>query len=108
MIRSLALLVVFALSCSTASPRLVNDGSFVSLALLNRTSERVCYLSLSPPNDEAWSDDLLGSATIAPGATQAVRLPPGEWHLRTENCQHEVTGIVRNARITRSTTLVLQ
>jgi hypothetical protein len=79
-----------------------------TLTLVNRTNEAVCYLYLSPPADENWGIDRLGSATIGPGERQTVQLPPGIWDLRTENCLHETTGVLHNARITHATTLVLQ
>ncbi len=84
------------------------DQATVSLRLMNRTSETVCFLFVSPRDQDAWSDDVLGSASIDPGRAQLVRLPPGLWDLRTENCQHEATGVLRGARITQNTTLMLQ
>lgn len=99
--------LVLAVGCASA-PRRGFDQATVSLRLLNRTSETVCYLFVSPRDQDAWSDDVLGSASIDPGRGQLVRLPPGLWDLRTENCQHEATGVLRGARITQNTTLMLQ
>lgn len=99
--------LVLGLGCASATRRGF-DQATVSLRLLNRTSETVCYLFVSPRDQDAWSDDVLGSASIDPGRGQLVRLPPGLWDLRTENCQHEATGVLRGARITQNTTLMLQ
>lgn len=99
--------MVVCAGCAS-STRVVNDGTAVPLGLTNRAAETVCYLFLSPPSEDRWSEDLLGSATIDPGTTRTVRIPRGFWDLRTENCQHELMGVMRNARITRATTLVVQ
>jgi hypothetical protein len=80
----------------------------VGLSVHNRTSETVCYLYLSIPNEDDWGADRLGAESIAPGEHLTVRLPAGEFDLKTENCQHEPTGVLHGARITRGTTLVLQ
>jgi len=103
-----ALLVVVFAGCASTPTRIVNDGTAVPLGLTNRAAETVCYLFLSAPAEDRWSDDLLGSATIEPGATRTVRVPRGIWDLRTENCEHELMGVMRSARITRATTLVVQ
>lgn len=85
-----------------------SDGSAVALGLTNRTNDTLCYLFLSNPGEDRWSDDLLGSATIASGSTATVRVPRGFWDLRAENCAHELMGVLRGARITRATTLIMQ
>ncbi|MFO0644776.1 MAG: hypothetical protein U0326_00910 [Polyangiales bacterium] len=104
----LRLVLALALAACSAPQRIVDDGTAVPLGLTNRASETVCYLFLSTPGEDRWGDDLLGSATIEPGTTRSVRIPRGFWDLRTENCQHELMGVMRSARITRATTLVVQ
>jgi len=112
MIRRLRFVFACALvlGAACASPqRMRRDGpDGVNIAITNRTAETVCFLYLSPPADDTWSDDMLGSGTLAPRTRLTVRLPPGVWDLRTENCQHEDTGLLRAARIARGTVLVLQ
>jgi len=107
---ALGLGLAMCLSAACAStPRPRRDGpDGVNIAVTNRTAETVCFLYLSPPAEDAWSDDMLGSATLSPRSRLTVRLPPGIWDLRTENCQHEDTGLLRGARIARGTVLVLQ
>lgn len=108
LLRRAALAAVFSLlACSSTQP-VALDGTAVPLGLTNRASETVCFLFLSVPGEDRWSDDLLGSATIDPNTTRTVRIPRGLWDLRTENCQHELMGVMRAARITRATTLVVQ
>lgn len=80
----------------------------VPVAVVNRTRESICYLYLSPISDDSWTEDLLGSSTVADGATRTVALPPGIWDIRIENCQHEGSSILRGARISRGASLVLQ
>lgn len=104
---TLLTLTILCLSCA-ARPRVSRSSDSTALTLVNRTSESVCYLYSSPPNDDLWGPDLLGSDTISPGETHVVQMPRGQFDLRTENCQHETTGTLRNARLTRATTLVLQ
>lgn len=98
---------VMAVACTSPQP-VPFDGTGVALGLTNRTNDTVCFLFLSSPGEERWTDDILGSATIASSATHTVRVPRGIWDLRAENCAHELMGILRGARITRATTLVLQ
>lgn len=97
------------LTACAASPRPpLRTADSAALTLVNRTSEPVCFLYSSAPNADDWSGDLLGSDTIAPGESHVVYLPRGQFDLRTENCQHETTGTLRSARLTRATELVLQ
>ncbi|MBL8604147.1 MAG: hypothetical protein JNK72_19630 [Myxococcales bacterium] len=107
-----ALCVLFLLSVIAAcasGPRVRRDGADgVNISVMNRTAETVCFLYLSAPAEDTWSDDVLGNGTIAARSRRDVRMPPGQWDLRTENCQHEDTGMLRGARISRGTTLVLQ
>lgn len=107
MLRSLLLLLLLtAAACATT--RAPRDQNSASLVLLNRTSEDVCFIYLSPVDADSWGDDVLDSGSIPPGRARRVHLPVGEWDMRTENCQHEVTGTLRRARISHGTNLLLQ
>jgi hypothetical protein len=109
-VRQLAIVVSLLLSlpaCASA-PRSFSDGMTVPVSLVNRTHDTICYLYLSPINDDSWSGDVLGSATVSDGATRTIRVPPGNWDIRIENCQHEGSSILRGARIARGSALVLQ
>ena len=101
-------LLSLALLLGCATKRFAPDQNAAALMLLNRTTEDVCFLYLSPVDADSWSDDVLESGAIGPGRTRRLHLPVGEWDLRAENCQHEVTGVVRRARISHGTNLVLQ
>ncbi|MBI5517424.1 MAG: hypothetical protein HY909_26880 [Deltaproteobacteria bacterium] len=107
MARWLLAMVLSACAAGRANRGAVPTGS-VGLTVHNRTTDTVCYLYLSIPNEDDWGADRLGSESIAPGEALTVRLPAGEFDLKTENCQHEPTGVLHGARITRGTTLVLQ
>lgn len=100
--------IALSLAAACASRRPVLDSNAASLSLLNRTSEDVCFIYLSPVDADSWGDDLLDSGAIPPGRSRRVNLPVGEWDLRTENCQREVTGTIRRARIAHGTNLLLQ
>lgn len=106
------LLTVLLLLCSSAacasSPRVFSDGMTVPVSVVNRTHETICFLYLSPINDDSWTGDVLGNATVPDGATRTIRVPPGNWDVRIENCQHEGGSILRGARIARGSALVLQ
>lgn len=109
-VRQLAIVVSLLLSlpaCASA-PRSFSDGMTVPVSLVNRTHDTICYLYLSPINDDSWTEDLLGSSTVADGASRVVAMPPGNWDIRIENCQHEGSSILRGARLTRGVSLVLQ
>jgi hypothetical protein len=109
-VRVFAAFVVLAcssLSCASA-PRTFADSMTVPVSVVNRTRDAICFLYLSPINDDSWSDDVLGSATVPDGASRTVRVPPGNWDIRIENCQHEGSSILRGARIARGSALVLQ
>ncbi len=105
----LILALVLSSACASTPRRDTGGtGGSVAMTLVNRTSDSVCYLYLSPPGEDSWGNDWLGSGTLGAGEQQTLSLPHGQWDLRTENCQHEPTGLLRGARITRATTLVLQ
>lgn len=101
-------LLSLALLLGCATTRSAPDQNVAALTLLNRTTEDVCFIFLSRVDADSWGDDVLDSGAIGPGRTRRVHLPIGEWDLRTENCQHEVTGTVHRARIGYGTNLVLQ
>jgi hypothetical protein len=103
-----ALLLLASLTACASAPRAFSDGMTVPVAVINRTRDTICYLYLSPINDDSWSDDVLGSTTVSDGATRTIRVPPGNWDIRIENCQHEGSSILRGARIARGSSLVLQ
>lgn len=104
---SVILLLCSSLACAS-TPRVFGDGMTVPVSVVNRTRDAICFLYLSPINDDSWSDDVLGSATVSEGATRTIRVPPGSWDIRIENCQHEGSSILRGARIARGSALVLQ
>lgn len=103
-----SLLLLSSLLGCASSPAVFADGMTVPISLVNRTGETICFLYLSPINDDSWTGDVLGSATVPEGATRTIRVPPGNWDVRIENCQHEGGSILRGARIARGSALVLQ
>lgn len=106
--KSRRLLLLLTLLSACATTRGGRDQSLAALTLLNRTSEDICFIYLSSVDADSWGDDVLDSGSIGPGRTRRVHLPVGEWDVRTENCQHEVTGVVHRARINHGTNLLLQ
>jgi len=103
-----SLLLFSSLAACASSPAVFADEMTVPVSLVNRTGETICFLYLSPINDDSWTGDVLGSATVPEGATRTIRVPPGNWDVRIENCQHEGGSILRGARIARGSALVLQ
>lgn len=49
-----------------------------SFRLVNRGRSDVQSVYASPAGDDDWGQDRLGDATVAPGQTYVVRLPPGQ------------------------------
>ena len=97
-----------ALFGCASSQRAFSDGTTIPVSMVNRTHDTVCFVYLSPVNGDSWSDDVLGSSTVPDGATRTIHVPPGNWDIRIENCQHEGSSILRGARIARGSSLVLQ
>jgi hypothetical protein len=100
-----------ALSCAhTRTPRPGHIGSgIVSVTVVNRAPQAVCYMYISPVSRDTWGPDQLGDTeTIAPGAARQFSLPVGHWDLRADSCAHEPIGTLRNALIAGDTVLTLR
>lgn len=65
-----SLLLFSSLAACASSPAVFADGMTVPVSLVNRTGETICFLYLSPINDDSWTGDVLGSATVPEGATR--------------------------------------
>lgn len=104
----LRLVLALALAACSAPQRVVDDGTALPLGLTNRASENTGLLSLPCLAKTAGATTSSAARRIEPGTTRSVRVPRGFRNPRTENCQHELMGVMRSARITRATTLVVQ
>jgi len=69
--------VTFPRSRSRAATRAPVAGDDPSFRLVNRGRSEVNELYVSPPDEDHWGDDRLGDATVAPGRTKVIDLPPG-------------------------------
>lgn len=77
----------------TAAPSGGDTGSAgtVSLILDNQSSLTLCYLYISPVNQDDWGDDQLGADnTVAPGDSFTITdIPAGTYDLRVETCDDQ-------------------
>jgi len=61
----------------------------VTLTLINRFDQDVCYVHISPSEEDTWGDDWLSETeTIAPEASRAFELTPGTYDLLAEDCDY--------------------
>ncbi len=62
-----------------------------SLILENQSSLTLCYLYISPANQDSWGDDQLGADnTVPPGSSFTITdIPAGTYDLRVETCDDQ-------------------
>lgn len=65
-------------------------GPTIELTLENELDVPVCYVFVSPPSDETWGEDQLGSTeVIRAGAMRTFEVEAGEWDLMATDCDGE-------------------
>ncbi len=68
------------------APPAISSGD-IDITIVNRSPDEVCYVLMSPSNDDEWGDDWLGgNETIDPGATRVFSLDSGTSDVRVESC----------------------
>jgi hypothetical protein len=68
-----------------------------TLKVINNTTDSIYYLYISPVTSSDWGPDLLGSGTIAAGATYYIyNIPPGYYDLKAESSGNVVIETVSN------------
>ncbi len=65
-------------------------GEMATLVLENESEATVCYVFISPPEDDSWGEDWLGeSEIIEPGNTRAFEVEAGTYDLGAFDCEEE-------------------
>jgi hypothetical protein len=85
---ALVLLALATLSCSVCEgvtgPTGGGDGN---LTMINNSGETVCFVYISPVEDDTWGDDWLGSTeTVSSGSQRRFDVPNGDYDLRATDC----------------------
>jgi uncharacterized protein len=72
------------------SPSLAQAGS-TAIIIQNNSDEQICYIYMSPSNQQEWGSDWLGTNTVlAAGDALRWSITTGSMDLRMEDCQHEL------------------
>lgn len=75
----------------------------VSLEIKNRTGATVCYVYVSPCASDDWGDDILEQDVLPTGQSARVRVQPGCWDIKAEDCDRATIGTRTGFRINRNT-----
>lgn len=69
----------------------IPDPSETTLRVINNTGDALCYVYIVPVGSESWGSDWLGEDnTISPSQAFIIDVETGMYHLRAENCDHEM------------------
>ncbi len=103
---ALGLLALAMLGCSVCSGITGNgDGGGGNVTLINNSGETICFVYISPVEDQYWGDDWLDSEeTINSGSQRGFDVPHGSYDLRADNCSHDELSVVWDANISASYT----
>lgn len=64
-----------------------DSASGFDIKVVNRSPDEICYVMISPSEDDNWGDDWLGDEeTIEPGDTRVFSVPAGTYDIRVEAC----------------------
>jgi len=97
MLVGLGLLTLTVLSCSICP---FSSGGNVPVTLVNQSSAVVCYVYISPVEDDTWGDDWLGSSEVVrPGERRTFDVPQGDYDLRADDCNHDVLDVMMDVSI---------
>ena len=72
-------------------------GAPATFTVRNHTEHEVCYVTMWPSgedddvDEDARTEDWLGpSETIRPGASRTFQVTAGTWHVRMQDCAHQL------------------
>ncbi len=72
------------------SPTKEPSAEMASLVIENESEATICYILISPAEDDEWGDDWLGeSDVIAPGETYTFQMEAGVYDLEARDCDNE-------------------
>ncbi len=74
---------------SPAEKTALPAGSLIQLTLDNQSDWNVCYVFISPPSEDSWGDDRLGTEEVIEISQRRVfEIQPGIYDMRAENCDY--------------------
>jgi hypothetical protein len=86
---ALGFVALATLGCSVCSSitEQLGGGSEGSVTMINSSDQTICYVYISPTEDEYWGDDWLDSSeTIGPGQTRTFSVDNGTYDLGAFDC----------------------
>jgi hypothetical protein len=87
---ALGLVALVTLGCSVCSSVPGIDGGGAgdgNVTLVNDSGETICYVYISPTEDDYWGDDWLGSSeTVPSGDRRGFDVEDGVYDLMAEDC----------------------
>lgn len=107
---ALGLLALATLGCSVCSsiPG-IDGGEDGNLTLVNNSSETICYVYISPSEDDYWGEDWLGSSeTVAPGDRRGFNVDSGIYDMMAADCSDNQIGVEWEININGSYTWTVQ
>lgn len=95
---------------SPDSPLIVIGGiGKIQLHVKNASEDEICYLQAAFTYEDEWGNgDLLGAETLSPHSSQFFYLYPGDYDLRTLNCNGDTLFEQFNVTLAESSTWVLE
>ena len=93
---ALGLLALVTLGCSVCSsiPGIGGGSGGGGVTLVNNSEATICYVYISPSEDQYWGDDWLGSSeTLPPGSERSFDVPDGVYDLLAEDCSENQIGV---------------
>ena len=84
-----------------ADPNLAADAADrrAVLTLINKSSVEICYVYISPSDEDNWGADWLGEDSVPPGKSREFTLPKGAYDVKAEDCDGQVIEEHRNVEI---------
>ena len=85
----LLLLGCFLSSSESAHP--TTGGPPATFTVNNQSEHEICYVNMWPATDAMWNGDWLApSETIPFGRARTFEMTAGVWHIRMQDCRHQI------------------
>ena len=91
---SSAPLLLLLLGCflsASESTHPTTGGPPATFTVRNQSEHEICYVNMWPAADTMWNGDWLAPAeTIPTGRARTFEMTAGVWHIRMQDCQHQM------------------
>jgi hypothetical protein len=90
----LVVLVALALAALACDASFSTTPTTTDFRVINNSSIEICYVQVSPVNNDTWGEDWLGKDTTIPAGTEYVikAVANGSYDIRALDCkQNEIT-----------------